>query len=347
MEQKNELLSIFSSEEDERGIDLLKMSDFMDVFTKKIKLDSEHTWKQVENIEKFAVEWSSVFKTGFDLSNMGMLVADHSHFSKDIVDGLKSGLYHVGESKEVSGNMRPVIVDGQGHIVKHFTLKKAIDPSEVLSDVTALSIQSSLQEISSQISEIKNSLDYEIAFERQNEFDVKFLNAREMIKKAANASDASEEYRLLEKSDEYLIEGLNTLYLDIKTNIENLAEKKLKLNEIDRLLVYIDKDMQMIPKFVGIRVHLLNYQKKYEDVKRVLIEYKHQLFKLTESNRICGKYSYFELVHKYYPYDKNNVDFWMESPKQMIDAIVKYEYVLNGDCKNVYFIEDEEGEKVG
>lgn len=39
---------------------------------------------------------------------MGMLVADYSHFSQDIIDGLKEGIYHVGQSREVAGNLRPV-----------------------------------------------------------------------------------------------------------------------------------------------------------------------------------------------------------------------------------------------
>lgn len=346
MEHKNELLCIFNSEEDENGLDLLKMSNFMDVFTKKIELDSDNMWKQVENVAKLAVNWSSLFKTGFDLSNMGMLVADNSHFSKDIVDGLKSGLYHVGESKEIYGNLRPVILDDKGQIVKHFTLKKAVDPSAVLSDVTTLSIQSSLQEISSQISEMKNSLDYEIAFERQNMIDAKFLDARDMIKKAANARDDEEEYRFLEKADEYLIEGLNSLNLDLNSNIEGLSEKK-KVNEINPILTYIDEDMQKIPRFVGIRVHLLNYQNKHEDVKYVLSNFEAQLLKFTEPKRIKDKYSYFELVHEYYPYDDINVDFWVDRPKQMIDALHKYEHALNGNCENIYFIESEEDEKVG
>ena len=72
---------------------------------------------------------------------MGVMVADYSRFSKDIMGGLKKGIYHIGQSKEVAENMRPAILDKDEHIVKWFTMKKAINPKEMLSDVGSLSMQ--------------------------------------------------------------------------------------------------------------------------------------------------------------------------------------------------------------
>lgn len=57
-----------------------------------------------------------------------MLVADYSQFSQAIIDGLKEGIYHVGQSKEVAGNLRPAILDQNEHLVKFFTLKKQLIP---------------------------------------------------------------------------------------------------------------------------------------------------------------------------------------------------------------------------
>ncbi|WP_295170110.1 hypothetical protein [Ruminococcus sp.] len=140
-----ELLNIFMEEEDKKGTDLLSMSDFFKVFIGKIEIemDTDTTWEVCHNIEGFIGEIAAAIKEGFDISKMGMLVADYSHFSQDIIDGLKDGIYHVGQSKEVAGNLRPAILDENERLVKFFTLKKASNPSNVLSDISTLSMQAS------------------------------------------------------------------------------------------------------------------------------------------------------------------------------------------------------------
>ncbi|AYA99354.1 hypothetical protein [Lachnoanaerobaculum umeaense] len=93
---KAELLNIFTEEEDKKGTDLLAMSDFFKVFIGKIEAEigSRTAWKVFHNIEGLIGEIATAIKSGFDISQMGMLVADYSHFSQDIIDGLKKGIYH-------------------------------------------------------------------------------------------------------------------------------------------------------------------------------------------------------------------------------------------------------------
>lgn len=153
---KSELLDIFIEEEDRKGTDLLAMSDFFEVLIGKIDagMDLETAWETHLDIEGLFSQIAAAIKGGFDISNMGMLVADYSHFSQEIIDGLKEGIYHVGESKEVAGNLRPAILDEQEPLVKFFALKKAINPSEVLSDISVISMQTSLKQISAQIEDV-------------------------------------------------------------------------------------------------------------------------------------------------------------------------------------------------
>ena len=138
---KGELLNIFTEEEDKKGTDLLAMSDYFEVFIGKIETEmgTDTAWEVFHNIEGFIGEIAAAIKGGFDISKMGMLVADYSHFSQDIIDGLKEGIYHVGQSREVAGNLRPAILDENEHLVKFFTLKKAVNPASVLSDISTLS----------------------------------------------------------------------------------------------------------------------------------------------------------------------------------------------------------------
>lgn len=58
---------------------------------------------------------------------MGMLVADYSYFSQGVIDRLKEGIYHVGQSREVDENLCSAILDENEHIVIFFALKKMMD----------------------------------------------------------------------------------------------------------------------------------------------------------------------------------------------------------------------------
>lgn len=346
---KSELLNIFTEEEDRKGTDLLMMSDYFSVFIDRIEVEmnSDTAWEVYQNIEGFIGEIAAAIKGGFDISQMGMLVADYSHFSQEIVDGLKSGIYHVGQSKEVAGNLRPAILDKKERLVKFFTLKKALDPTKVISDISTLSMQASLQRISAQIEDIGRDIKGMIDFARRESLSNKFIYARDKIMLAANADDG-ERIGFLKEADTYLMEGLVDLYADINAQIKELEEQRGPLSSIkviDKMLSYINEDMQMIPRYVGLRVYLFNYRGKAEDANRILGEYRYQLEKLATRKSVCGKYSAFELIHKNYPYNEGNIDFWLEKPKQILAAIDSYELMLKQKNQDVYYIdvEDEDG----
>lgn len=346
--EKNELLNIFTEEEDKKGTDLLAMSDFFEVFIGKIETEmgTDTAWEVFHNIEGFIGEIAAAIKGGFDISKMGMLVADYSHFSQEIVDGLKEGIYHVGQSKEVAGNLRPAILDENEHLVKFFTLKKAVDPTRVLSDISTLSMQASLQRISSQIEDIGRDVKGIIDFSRREALSNKFIYARDKIMLASTASEEERELYLKE-ADTYLMEGLADLYSDINAQVKALADIKgpfASVKAIDSVLSYINEDMQMIPRYVGLRVYLFNYRGKADDANRILGEYQYQLQTLTERKLGDGKYTALELIHKNYPYDEENVDFWLEKPKQMLEVIDSYQTMLEQKDKDVYYIDVEDFE---
>lgn len=353
MEEKNEiietgkaeLLNIFVDEEDKKGTDLLAMSDFFEVFIGKIEVEmgSDTAWEVLHNIEGFVGEIAAAIKGGFDISKMGMLVADYSHFNQDIIDGLKEGIYHVGQSKEVAGNLRPAILDENEHLVKFFTLKKAANPSSVLSDISTLSMQASLQRISSQIEDISRDVKGMIDFTRREALSNKFIYARDKIMLASTASE-SERESYLKEADTYLMEGLTDLYSDVNAQVKALEDIKgpfASVKTIDSILSYINEDMQMIPRYVGLRLYLFNYRGKVDDANRILGEYRYQLKTLSERKLSDGKYTALELIHKNYPYDEENVDFWLEKPKQMLGVIDSYETMLAQKDKDVFYIDVE------
>lgn len=343
--KNGELLNIFTNEKDKKGTDLLEMSDFFNIFIGNIELEmeTETAWQVYHNIEGFIGEIAVAIKNGFDISKMGILVADYSHFSQDIIDGLKEGIYHIGQSREVAGNLRPAILDKNEHLVKFFTLKKAIDPSCVLSDIAALSMQASLQRISSQIEDIGRNVKGMVDFVRREALSNKFIYARDKIMLVAS-SDIDECDNYLKEADTYLMEGLTDLYTDVNAQVKALAEQKgplASLKAIDSLLSYINEDMQMIPKYVGLRVYLFNYRGKGEDANRILSEYRYQLQTLIEKKIGNDKCTAFELIHKSYWYDEDNMDFWLEKPIQMLGMIDSFEKLLEQKDRNVFYIDME------
>lgn len=343
--EKNELLNIFVEEEDQKGTDILAMSDFFEVFIGNIEYEmgADTAWTVFHNIEGFIGQIAAAIKSGFDISEMGMLVADYSHFSQDVVDGLKKGIYHVGQSKEVSGNLRPAILDENERLVKFFTLKKAINPAYVLSDISTLSMQAFLQKISSQIEDVGRDVRCIIDFTRREALSNKFIYARDKIMSAAIVL-GQERVQYLNEADTYLMEGLVDLYADINAHVKELEKIKgpfASLKAVDSLLSYINEDMQMIPRYVGLRVYLFNIRGKSDDANRILGEYRYQLQMLTERKLGDGRQTAFEMIHSLYPYDRSNIDFWLEKPKQMLEAISTYETLLEQRDKDIYYIDVE------
>ena len=180
---KGELLDLFISENDQKGTDLLAMSNYFDTFIGKIEgeMGNDSGWEVINIIDSLKGQIAAAIKCGFDISQMKMLVADYSHFSQEIIDGLETGLYHVGQSKEIAGNLRPAILDDKERLVKFFTLKKSVNPSDVLSDISTLSMQASLQKISAQIEDIGRDVKAMIDFARREQLSNKFIYARDKI----------------------------------------------------------------------------------------------------------------------------------------------------------------------
>ena len=91
----------------------------------------------------------------------------------------------------------------------------------------------------------------------------------------AATTDEDERDGFLKEADTYLMEGLTDLYADINAQIKKLAEQTgvfADLKIIDPLLSYINEDMQMIPRYVGLRMYLFNVRGKIEDANRIIGE---------------------------------------------------------------------------
>lgn len=321
------LLGIFPKDEDLKGNDLLAMSDFFQISIDQIcaGIQTDTEWHESLHFESLAGEIASAIRCGIHLSDMETLIADSSHFGQDIINGLDAGIYHIGTSKEVSGNLRPAIVDDKGRIVKYFTLKEAVDPTKVLADISTISIQLTLQTISLQIDEIYGELKY-LDDKSRLKLSNKFIYDRDKILSAVTANE-SDRNRYLNEADTYLMEGLLDLYSDFDLEVKKLSTKKFisKIKKIDDTLKKIYEDMQMISRYVGVRVYLFSCRDRFIDADRVLNEYQYKLQTWTENKIEKSNYTAFELIHENCSYKDDNIDFWLNAPNHMISEIDNYE----------------------
>ena len=344
---KSELLNIFETEADRRGTDLLAMSNFFDLLVSKADANVVNTgkWEDVTDASGLLGQIAVAIKSGYDVSNINMLVADTSHFSKDIVEGLKTGAYHIGESKEVKGRLRPAILDKNERLVKFVTLRKAINPAEILMDMSNMTMQMSLKHISAQIEAVSRDVKDISNFIRREALYVPFLDARGKIVRAAKASEKNRE-QMLYDADTYLMHGLDSLYADLHDEVGKLSSHTglfAKLTEVDEILNRINEDMQLIPRYVGLSVYLLNFQGEYENASQVIGDYRYQLQSLAQNKMgQDGKYTALELIHLYYPYGAEDRDFWIEKPIQILSALNEYSSLLEQKPQEMYYIDMED-----
>ncbi len=338
-----ELLNIFQNDDNENKYDILSLPDYFNDFTNQLeKKIIKKTGRKFRgnNIEGIFGEISTAIKSGFDISQSHLLVANSANFSQDIVEGLQKGIYHIGESKEIAGDFRPVILDDKERIVKSFTLKKINNPTKILSDISTMSIQSSLSKMYDQVEAVARDVKYSIDFARRQSLSVKFFYARDRIM-LASKSRGNEHEDLLKEADKYLMEGMTSIMSDIDAQSKNLSEKNnltVSIKEINSILSYLIEDIEMLSRYVGMRIYLFNYRGKIEEAKIILTDYKSFLESLNEKNGTKKKYSTFELIHEYYPYDEDNLDFWLEKPKEMIKTIETCNLLLDQGANEIYYI---------
>lgn len=112
---------------------------------------------------------------------------------------------------------------------------------------------------------------------------------------------------------------------NLADQMEYMQEENTQLNnKISDMQAQIEKlqnkveYMQMIPRYVGLRVYLFNYRGKADDANRILGEYRYQLQTLSERKLGEGKYTALELIHKIIPMIRKMLIFGLKSPSRCL-----------------------------
>ena len=311
---------ILVTEEDKTGEDILAMSDFFDGYvqqlTYSIRTNAVTTYVPSIPIADIGIIGEVVQRAEVISQGATQLLPDFDSLPKGIRQKLKDGIYKVGESKQVDGNLRAVIVDETGTRVKDVTLKEVNINPGTLEASRSITNQLQMRQIYAKLDAIQEMQSFQIARDRDRDIKVPFLDARFYILRAQGENCSIEERRMyLEKASEKLLSAVNSVYTEMSTSAEHLAKLTRfpifqRKGQIKEYIGYMSEDLQIATKFVGLRLQLLDYLGDSDGSKIEMDRYKRVMGDFFTKPIAGRSHSAAELIHMNYPYTQDNLNCW-------------------------------------
>lgn len=356
-------LVIFKTEADRYGRDITAMSDFFDGYVQQMSLAlrEQSNLKLVSDLHvaDLGIINDVIHQADIIIKGEITLLPDFDNLPMEIKTKLKKGIYKVGESKQVDGNLRAVILDENDVRVKDVTLKKVLNNPGNIETARSIGNQLQMRQIYAKLADIQEFQTYQLEKDRDRDIIVPFLDARSLVLEAETKKNEDERITLLKEADGKIRTALNAIYADIETTSKSFARRTsipfLQFgNQINSYMGYLTSDMQIATKYVGVRMQLLEYMGEKNTAKSVLQQYQHVMYDFLTKPVTKKGLSTVELMHDYFPYDKSNMNCWYTFSKELQPAlesgIKSLELSMHGDYNNdVYIvsvedIDDEEKE---
>lgn len=298
------------------------MSNFFDGYINQLCLDENKSsnLQIAKNVttSKIGLVKETINKGKTLIKSDMILVPDLDNIDTEIKEKLKKGIYSIGESKQVDGNLRAVIVDENNKIKHQITLKQQKDIPQDLS--SKLEVQIQLREIFNKLIEIQEMQDYQIRLEKIRDFVNPFLRARDIIVLAEEEIDLEERKRQYLEADNYIDKALIAVYSDIeetsKQFIKSLSNPISGLNR-EKYMKFIVEELQISTKYVGVQVQLLEYLGNEKKAKWILDKYNDTINDFFTLPRIKNKMTLADLFQDYYPYAKKDKNMWYNLKKRI------------------------------
>lgn len=343
-------LVIFKTEVDRKKNDIALMSNFFDGYINQLCLDENKSsnLQIAKNVttSKIGLVKETINKGKTLIKSDMILVPDLDNIDAEIKEKLTKGIYSIGESKQVDGNLRAVIVDENNKIKHQITLKQQKDIPQDLS--SKLEVQIQLREIFNKLIEIQEMQDYQIRLEKIRDFVNPFLRARDIIVLAEEEIDLEERKGQYLEADNYIDKALIAVYSDIeetsKQFIKSLSNPISGLNR-EKYMKFIVEELQISTKYVGVQVQLLEYLGNEKKAKWILDKYNDTINDFFTLPRIKNKMTLADLFQDYYPYAKKDKNMWYNLKKEYLENIKLLDTSKN-ENKNIYIISinEESGE---
>ena len=273
---------------------------------------------------------------------------DFDSLSIDTKEKLKSGIYKIGTSKKIDGNMRAVIVDttNSNRRVEDLTLKEVVVDNNTARTLTDLAVQSQLKQIYEIVVDIHETQEYQLRWDRNNSILPPFFTARTQIIEFQNIDDLNRKIRLLHDASHSLEQSVNAIKADLISNkdqIEKILKTPMyKYSTFERHANFILSDMNLLLKIVGMQTYIdltLDNKKmateRLESVKYIFELYSSRTIDET-GNIVLNKLerlpfistlvpnvkkveipSLLETIHDNYRYNSENKDSWLNINNEM------------------------------
>lgn len=346
-------IQILVTREDKTGNDIMRMSDFFESAVHQLsrELMNENEDSIIVNelpIADFELVNDALQVMGAFCSPEFDLVPDFSSLPKDILKKFKAGELVLGDSKQVDGNVRAVLVDVETNSrVKDVTLKKLARTDQTASITRDMVTQMQLRQISEKIDYLESEQAYLIEFARNQAIIRPFLDARDYILSAQNAKNKVEQKEYLDKASEKMITAINAVYVDITTIESELAKdgkrswyKRFIRSNLDKQIERITRDMQVVTRYVGIQLQVLHHLGRIEEKKNVMEKFNRRVSRFFENGVVAADQSLALFIHGNIEYTDKNMDSWYNFEKQM-EPLIESAYD-NLDTKDVYVLTTEE-----
>ena len=351
-------INIFVTHEDRVGDDITKMSDFFEVYISSMIIElKSQPGIEMNNSLKFVIDTNilknilSGVKNIFQKENV-TLIPDLDKLPSDIRRKLETEEYSIGESRQVDGNLRAVIVNENNVRVKDITLKRISNSNYNSQMITNIINQIQIQQIFTKLKDIEEFQTYQIETDRNSRMIRPFLDARDYVIKAENTNSKEKKTKLLEKAGEKVTSALNEVYLDLNTTKDKFIKSvkgnpTLNLgNNTDKFMKLLLSDIQLITKYTGVKMQLLEYLGENNMSKQVLEKYLNTIYRLiSEPTENMGGQSVMMVLHDYFPYNEKNLNLFYDFTKNMRPIIKENILQLESNNKNteeIYIISAED-----
>lgn len=324
-------LIIFKTDIDKYGRDIMEMSDFFDGYVQQmaIKLREDSSLELVRDlpVSNLGIINEVVHHANIIMNQGITLIPDFDSLPNDIKEKLGSKLYSIADSKQVDGNLRPVILDENGVRIKDITLKKITKKVDNIETVRSISNQLQMKQIYAKLADIQEFQMYQIETDRDRDFIVPFLDARSLILESKSRKTKDEQIRLVREADGKIRTALAAIYQNIDTTSKSFA-KKVNYpflqpfgNQLKTYMRFLTDDLQLATKYVGVRMQLLEYIGDSDASKEVLQQYHHVVYDFLTKPLTKKRLPAATLMHDYFPYDKTNINCWHTFSTEMIPTI--------------------------
>lgn len=185
-------LHILVTDADTNGYEISKMSDFMGLYAQQLTRSlAESPFVEVISsipVADIGIINDVIQQVAVVTKDNITLVPDFDNLPSGIKEKFKQGLYSIGDSKQVDGNLRAVIVDENGVRVKDITLKKVINNPGTLETTRSIANQMQMKQIQDTLKGIQEMQSYQLDRDRDRDILTPFFDARDFILQAQNAT---------------------------------------------------------------------------------------------------------------------------------------------------------------